>query len=109
MRRSQFLFLFLGNGYLKSEYCLKELEIFRENVGGTIESALNHLYVIVIDRKALERLHERQPDNLPRDRRHLWQRLRDLTQKGIRKGYPPLFELLGLPQGHIPHGTFVLG
>ena len=25
------------------------------------------------------------------------------------QGYPPLLELLGPPQGHIPFGTFVIG
>jgi hypothetical protein len=23
--------------------------------------------------------------------------------------YPPLIEVLGLPEGHIPHGTFLIG
>jgi len=25
------------------------------------------------------------------------------------QGYPPLIEALGLPEGYIPHGTFVIG
>jgi len=85
VRQAQFLFIFLGKGYLKSEYCLAELDIFRQSVGATVEDALKRLYVIVLDREALGRLRDGQPDRLPERRKRLWDKLRDLTQRGIRK------------------------
>jgi hypothetical protein len=85
VRQAQFLFIFLGKGYLKSEYCLAELDIFRQNVGATVEDALKRLYVIVLDREAVNRLRDGQPDRLPEKRKRLWDKLRDLTQRGIRK------------------------
>ncbi|MFZ4700937.1 MAG: toll/interleukin-1 receptor domain-containing protein [Candidatus Methylumidiphilus sp.] len=84
VRQSQFLFLFLGKGYLKSEYCLAELAIFREKAG-TVDGALKRLYVIVLDQDALETLRNGQPDKMPEQRKVLWNKLRELTQKGIRK------------------------
>jgi hypothetical protein len=85
VRQAQFLFIFLGTGYLKSEYCLAELNIFRQSVGGTVEEALKRLYVILLDREALGRLRDGRPDCLPEKRKRLWDKLRDLTQRGIRK------------------------
>ena len=71
VRRSTFLFVFLGTGYLKSEYCLSELDIFRQATGGSIEDALQRTYVIVLDREAVELLREGDPERLPPQRRRL--------------------------------------
>jgi protein required for attachment to host cells len=86
VRQSQYLFIFLGKGYLKSKWCLSELDLFRGNVGGAVEDALKRLYIIVLDKEALDRLRDGvAPNNLPQQRKHLWTKLRDVTQKAIRK------------------------
>ena len=106
VRQSQFLFIFLGKGYLKSGYCLSELDIFREKAGGTAEQALKRTYVIVLDRDALKSLQERQPEGMPDSRRPLWNKLSEFTQKGIRKedflledGLLPVYEREDRPDG----------
>lgn len=83
--KSEFLFLFLGRGYLKSQYCLAELEIFRNKVGGSIDEALRRTFVIVLDQDAVRRLNGPPPEALPHDREALWKRLQDFANRGIRK------------------------
>ena len=84
--QSQFLLIFLGKGYLKSSWCLSELDIFRNNTGGTIRGALERCYFIVLDNKVLDRLREGNvPEQLPPNRNRLWKNLRDITQRSIRK------------------------
>jgi hypothetical protein len=83
--KSEFLFIFLGRGYLKSQYCLAELEVFRKKVGGSVEEALRRTYLIVIDREAVKRLQGPPPELLPSDRVALWKRLQDFSNRGIRK------------------------
>jgi hypothetical protein len=68
VRKSSFLFIFLGMGYLNSKFCLSEMEIFRHAVGGTIKDALSRTYMIVLDQEAVERLEGSMPLSLPRDR-----------------------------------------
>lgn len=87
VRQSQFLFIFLGRGYLRSEWCLAELDIFRKYAGGgTIEGALKRLYVIVLDREAEHKLQEgKEPEHLPQERKRLWANLRAITRNAIRK------------------------
>lgn len=85
VRHSQFLFIFLGEGYLNSEWCLSELDIFREATGGTIQGALERLYLIVLDRNALFRLREGdEPKRLLQKRKNLWKSLQAITEKAIR-------------------------
>ena len=85
VRHSQFLFIFLGSGYLNSPWCLSELDLFRENVGGSLPEALKRLYLIVLDREAIDSLREGdEPRGLPARRARLWQGLQSVTQKAIR-------------------------
>jgi hypothetical protein len=85
VQHSAFLFVFLGKAYLKSKYCLQELDIFRRETGGSIEEALKRTYVIVLDREAVELLREGVPEQLLPQRNRLWSMLRDVSQKAIRK------------------------
>lgn len=81
--RSRFLFIFLGKGYLKSPYCLSELEVFKQTVGGETKAALSRAYIILLDRESLNKLKPSNDATLPENR--LWAPIRNLIEKGIRK------------------------
>jgi len=85
VRHSQYLFVFLGSGYLNSEWCLSELEAFRHSANGTVSGTLKRLFVIVLDRDALQNLREgTAPANLPRERRRLWTDIAGVTRQALR-------------------------
>jgi hypothetical protein len=97
VRLSHFLFIFLGSDYLNSQFCLRELAIFRECVGGDLSAGLDRLYLIVLDRAALNRLRVGdKPDALPQKLEPLWK----VTQKSLR------IEGFLLPEGS-PKGKLV--
>jgi TIR domain len=83
--KSEFLFIFLGRGYLRSQYCLAELEAFRRKASGSVDEALRRTYVVVVDQDAVRRLHGPPPESLPSERVALWKRLQDFANRGIRK------------------------
>jgi hypothetical protein len=85
VQQSQFLFVFLGKAYLKSKYCLSELEIFRQATGGVLEDMLDRTYVIVLDQEAVEQLRKGNPEGLAAEYHSLWNKLRDVSHKAIRK------------------------
>lgn len=85
VRQTQFLFIFLGKGYLKSKYCLSELAIFRQQFGGSLQDALKRVYVIVMDQEAVDNLRDGHCDGLLHERQQLWHELRSLTHHAIRK------------------------
>lgn len=85
VRHSQYLFVFLGSGYLNSSWCLSELEAFRHSADGTVSGTLKRLFLIVLDREALDRLREgREPAALPRERHRLWTDIAGITQAALR-------------------------
>ena len=53
VKASRFLFLFVGDNYLKSEWCGKELDWFGERFSGIQEAALKDIFLIVLTPGAL--------------------------------------------------------
>jgi len=85
VRSSHLLIIFLGQGYLNSTWCLSELDIFRETAGGTLQEAVERLYLIVLDSKAVDRLNEGdEPGHLLGRRKNLWRELQSLSRTSIR-------------------------
>jgi hypothetical protein len=83
---SRFLFIFLGSGYLSSQWCLSELDLFRQSTGGTLTEALERLFLIVLDREALVALREgREPPDLSPERKRFWTQLQGVAKNTIRR------------------------
>ena len=85
IQHSQFLFIFLGSGYLASEWCLHELNKFRQKFGGDVIETLERIYLIVLDRQALAALREgSKPSPLSKGREHLWKQIQGVSSSAIR-------------------------
>ena len=54
IRRSHFLFMFVGEGYLRSDYCAKELEWFSSRFASIERQALNHMFMLMLTRSAVK-------------------------------------------------------
>lgn len=108
VRHSQILFIFLGEKYVKSEWCLSELNIFREEIGGVSKEALDHLYLIVLDSKLCISSQDRAtPDKLPPQCEKLWNNLYNILDKSFRKenflrsgSLLPVFQTRDPPHAH---------
>ena len=108
VRQSQILFIFLGEKYVKSEWCLSELNIFREKIGGVSKEALDHLYLIVLDSKLCISSQDRAtPDKLPPQCEKLWNKLYNILDKSFRKenflrsgSLLPVFQTRDPPHAH---------
>jgi hypothetical protein len=54
IKRSHFLFMFVGEGYLRSDYCAKELEWFSSRFSSLERQALNHMFMMMLTRSAVK-------------------------------------------------------
>jgi hypothetical protein len=50
--KAQFLFMFVGDGYLSSTYCASELEWFRERFNFNRERSLDHTFIFFLSKRA---------------------------------------------------------
>jgi hypothetical protein len=53
IKKSNFLFMFVGDGYLRSDYCTKELEWFSSRFSSIERTALNHMFMFMLTRSAV--------------------------------------------------------
>jgi len=54
IKRSNFLFMFVGDNYLRSDYCSKELEWFSGRFASIERQALNHMFMLMLTRSAVK-------------------------------------------------------
>ena len=53
IKKSNFLFMFVGDGYLRSDYCSKELEWFSSRFSSIESTALKHMFMFMLTRSAV--------------------------------------------------------
>src|SRR5215204_1682565 len=53
IKKSNFLFMFVGDGYLRSDYCSKELEWFSSRFSSLESTALKHMFMFMLTRSAV--------------------------------------------------------
>jgi len=53
IKQSNFLFLFVGENYLRSDYCTKEIEWFSSRFSSLERQALDHMFMLMLTRSAV--------------------------------------------------------
>jgi len=54
IRKSNFLFMFVGDAYLRSDYCAKELEWFSRRFASLEGQALKHMFMVMLTKTAVK-------------------------------------------------------